>query len=140
MSAGPEGPDLAVATDTFSYADTPIIGKSKVTPQQLHHCARAAEPCPMGMPQRSEQVVRRSSKDKSTTSPGLISAEVFKGVLVRERKRADCSKQPFVLVLVSANDAASKVWAPAVEALTAAKRETDILGLVYAQFHPWDRV
>ena len=83
----------------------------------------------MGMPQRSEQVVRRSeSKDKSTTSPGLISAEVFKGVVLRERKRADRSKQPFVLVLVSANDAASKVWGPAVEALTAAKRETDILG------------
>jgi lipopolysaccharide/colanic/teichoic acid biosynthesis glycosyltransferase len=57
---------------------------------------------------------------------------VFRSVAIRERKRADRSNQPFVLVLVSANDRvgvnAFARWDAAIDALTAAKRDTDVLG------------
>jgi exopolysaccharide biosynthesis polyprenyl glycosylphosphotransferase len=58
----------------------------------------------------------------------VISEDLFRGVLVRERKRADRSNQPFVLLLLSAKDASPSLWAAAVEAATAVKRETDVVG------------
>ena len=66
------------------------------------------------------------------TGPPLIGEALFKGVLVRERKRADRSNQPLVLVLLaleggSGADAAS-IWRSVVDALAAARRETDIMG------------
>jgi lipopolysaccharide/colanic/teichoic acid biosynthesis glycosyltransferase len=75
---------------------------------------------------------QRRHQEEQSTRPHLLNAEVFKGVLVRERKRADRSNQPFVLLLVSANDRggpnSSSMWRAATEALTAAIRETDVLG------------
>jgi len=52
--------------------------------------------------------------------------------LIRERKRADRSGRPFVLLLLGVNDGrgsdSSSIWDTVIEALTAAKREMDILG------------
>jgi lipopolysaccharide/colanic/teichoic acid biosynthesis glycosyltransferase len=62
----------------------------------------------------------------------VIDAEVFKAVVLRERKRADRPNRTFGLLLVSAADSGSCIergtWRAATEALAAAKRETDVLG------------
>ena len=61
----------------------------------------------------------------------VVSEELFRGVLIRERKRADRSNQPFLLLLLSADDLGStspSIWPAAIEALKAAKRDTDVLG------------
>jgi lipopolysaccharide/colanic/teichoic acid biosynthesis glycosyltransferase len=67
-----------------------------------------------------------------SVSPYVISEEVFKGVAIRERRRTDRSNQPFVLLLVSANGDASEIpspiWGTVIDALAAAKRQSDILG------------
>ena len=64
--------------------------------------------------------------------PPVINEELFRGVLIRERKRADRSGRPFVLLLLGVNDGrgsdSSSIWDTVMEALTAAKREMDILG------------
>jgi exopolysaccharide biosynthesis polyprenyl glycosylphosphotransferase len=57
---------------------------------------------------------------------------LFRDALVRERKRADRLDHPFVLLLVEVASApapeAPAVWPTVIEALAAAKRETDLLG------------
>ena len=59
----------------------------------------------------------------------LLEERIFKGALIRERKRADRSNQPLGLLLVTLGDTASTDSAPAVvAALMAAKRDTDIAG------------
>jgi len=64
--------------------------------------------------------------------PHVLNEDLFKRVLIRERKRADRSNQPFVLLLVDMNDGlgadSSSIWETVIEALTAAKREMDVLG------------
>jgi lipopolysaccharide/colanic/teichoic acid biosynthesis glycosyltransferase len=60
-----------------------------------------------------------------------MNAEVFRTVLIRERKRADRSNQPFIVLLLSqgATDSlALATWDPAIEALATAKRDTDVIG------------
>jgi exopolysaccharide biosynthesis polyprenyl glycosylphosphotransferase len=58
--------------------------------------------------------------------------EVFRTVLVRERKRADRSNQPFLVLLLSqhmpAGLEAAAGWDSAIDALAAAKRDTDVMG------------
>jgi len=52
-------------------------------------------------------------------------------VLLRERKRADRSQQPLVLLIVTINDAQRDeraMWSSALDAATSATRETDIVG------------
>jgi lipopolysaccharide/colanic/teichoic acid biosynthesis glycosyltransferase len=61
----------------------------------------------------------------------LLSEELFRGALIRERKRADRSNQAMAVVLVElAKDhgAPGSGWRAIVDALGAAKRETDVLG------------
>ena len=62
----------------------------------------------------------------------VINDELFRDVLIRERKRADRFDQPLALLLVTGNTQlgsdSSSIWASAIEALAAATRETDILG------------
>ena len=62
----------------------------------------------------------------------IIAEDLFKDVLIRERKRADRSNESMVLVLVALKDRAGDdspaIWAPVVEALAAVARETDALG------------
>jgi lipopolysaccharide/colanic/teichoic acid biosynthesis glycosyltransferase len=63
--------------------------------------------------------------------PHVINEELFRTVLIRERKRADRSNQPLILLLVDVNDglgADSSIWETVIEALTAARREMDVLG------------
>jgi lipopolysaccharide/colanic/teichoic acid biosynthesis glycosyltransferase len=62
----------------------------------------------------------------------IIKEELFKSVLVREQLRADRSELPLlVLELFIADDGlenAASIWSEVIEALGAAKRETDVLG------------
>jgi len=63
--------------------------------------------------------------------PPVLDEELFRGALVRERRRADRSNQPFALMLLTVTaqaDARPSTWAAAIEALTIGKRETDVLG------------
>ena len=65
--------------------------------------------------------------------PHIMGAEMFRGVLVRERKRADRSAERFMVLLVDLSgvvDAAgsSIVQNAAIDAIALAKRETDVMG------------
>jgi exopolysaccharide biosynthesis polyprenyl glycosylphosphotransferase len=89
---------------------------------------------------RNENPKRSAKKRASRRAHGrwrgrplVIGEDLFRDVLIREQKRADRFDQPFVLVLVALKerrrkDAAS--WTPVIEALTAFKRDTDVLGWV----------
>jgi exopolysaccharide biosynthesis polyprenyl glycosylphosphotransferase len=75
---------------------------------------------------------RAPHRTNPAARPRVVEADVFKGVLFRERKRADRSNQPFVLLLVSAHDRAGAdsrtQWNAVIDALAAVRRETDVLG------------
>ncbi|HEY3044219.1 MAG TPA: sugar transferase [Vicinamibacterales bacterium] len=64
--------------------------------------------------------------------PLILSEELFRDVLRKERKRADRSNQSAVLLLVAANDGlganSPSTWALVTEVLTKVARETDVLG------------
>jgi lipopolysaccharide/colanic/teichoic acid biosynthesis glycosyltransferase len=64
--------------------------------------------------------------------PHVLNEVLFKRVLIRERKRSDRSNQSLVLLLLDMDDGpgadSSSLWETAIEALTAAKREMDVLG------------
>jgi lipopolysaccharide/colanic/teichoic acid biosynthesis glycosyltransferase len=71
------------------------------------------------------------SRGKWQGLPLVVEEGLFRDALIREQKRADRFDQPFVLVLVSPRagrscDAAT--WLAVIEALTVAKRDTDVLG------------
>jgi len=61
-----------------------------------------------------------------------VSEELFRGVLMKERKRADRLNQPFVLLIVALKERvdadATSIWVPVIEALATVTRETDVLG------------
>src|SRR3954469_17964401 len=71
-------------------------------------------------------------RDNQSGRARLVNEDLFRGVLVRERKRADRSNQALMLVLVTMKEDAglrsSTAWLKVVDALAAAKRETDVLG------------
>ncbi len=75
---------------------------------------------------------RRVSRGRQLRRPLIIGEELFRSVLIRERKRADRSNQTLVLLLVAVSDHlgadSPSMWAPAIDALTAVTRETDVLG------------
>jgi lipopolysaccharide/colanic/teichoic acid biosynthesis glycosyltransferase len=62
----------------------------------------------------------------------LIDEELFKGILVRERRRSDRSNQPFVLLLLGVNGGlgadSHEILDKAIGALAVATRGTDIAG------------
>jgi lipopolysaccharide/colanic/teichoic acid biosynthesis glycosyltransferase len=67
--------------------------------------------------------------------PHIMSAEIFRGVLIRERKRADRSAERFMLLLVdlsgvvtAAGAGSSVIRNAAIDAVALAKRETDVMG------------
>ncbi len=64
--------------------------------------------------------------------PRIVSEELFRGVLIKERKRADRLNQPFALLTVALTERAdansTSIWVPVVEALALVTRETDVLG------------
>jgi len=60
----------------------------------------------------------------------IINERLFRGALVRERRRADRCGQAFLLVLISIQESPSRsaVLFAALEALNSARRDTDIVG------------
>jgi lipopolysaccharide/colanic/teichoic acid biosynthesis glycosyltransferase len=64
--------------------------------------------------------------------PVIIGEELFAAALIKERKRAERSNQPLVLLLVDVDDRLGantpSIWAPVIAALAAVTRETDVLG------------
>jgi lipopolysaccharide/colanic/teichoic acid biosynthesis glycosyltransferase len=80
---------------------------------------------------------RPQGRDEGTSRPQIVGEELFKETLRRERKRADRSHQPLVLLLMTmdgqpAADSPAR-WAAAMAAVAAAKRETDVLGWFESQ-------
>jgi lipopolysaccharide/colanic/teichoic acid biosynthesis glycosyltransferase len=62
----------------------------------------------------------------------ILSEELFRDVVIKERRRADRSNQPLALLLVTVNDRtaakSAAIWLPVIEALTEVACETDVLG------------
>jgi len=69
-----------------------------------------------------------------TTRPRILSDELFRRALNRERKRADRTQDSIVLVLAEISTPlmadSSSIWDAAIGALAAATREADILGWI----------
>jgi lipopolysaccharide/colanic/teichoic acid biosynthesis glycosyltransferase len=86
--------------------------------------------------QRAEWTTRprgRRVEPPAARGSHCISELLFHDVLLRERKRADRSQLPLVLLIVTINnDGAqhhdSAMWGSALDAATSATRETDIVG------------
>jgi exopolysaccharide biosynthesis polyprenyl glycosylphosphotransferase len=67
--------------------------------------------------------------------PHVLTQELFRGLLIRERKRADRFEQPFALVWVEAAEglraqALASFWRDCLDALAAVRRDTDAIGWV----------
>jgi lipopolysaccharide/colanic/teichoic acid biosynthesis glycosyltransferase len=66
-----------------------------------------------------------------TQAPHVIHEQFFRTIVSRERRRADRTHQPFVLLLVSARAGGGEraaLWATVIEAVAAARSDTDVLG------------
>jgi exopolysaccharide biosynthesis polyprenyl glycosylphosphotransferase len=83
---------------------------------------------------RSEQLAAPLHDQQLRSSPAPIGEVLFRGVLVRERKRADRSNQPLVLALIALQDAShpesGSTWRAVIDALAATRRETDVIGWI----------
>jgi lipopolysaccharide/colanic/teichoic acid biosynthesis glycosyltransferase len=81
--------------------------------------------------QRS-QFRSRLTDTHTAQGPTLLSEDLFRGALIRERKRADRSNQPLALVVLGFDDCLPPepvlAWSGIIHALDAARGETDILG------------
>jgi lipopolysaccharide/colanic/teichoic acid biosynthesis glycosyltransferase len=75
---------------------------------------------------------RMCDREGRQARPHVMSEELFRGALTRERKRSDRSNRAFGLLLVGPNHglraASSSTWDAAIDALASAKRETDVAG------------
>jgi len=71
-------------------------------------------------------------RDDRTGDRTVINEDLFRSILIAERKRADRSNQPIGLLLIEAGDAASadsaSRWAAAIVAVAGAVRSVDVLG------------
>jgi exopolysaccharide biosynthesis polyprenyl glycosylphosphotransferase len=93
---------------------------SRVSPQADQESIRAAVP-------RYSHGVDQSSAQTET----ILSEDIFHSMLTLERRRAERSRKPFVLMLLDANlenGSAAGILNQAVDVLQAAKRETDLVG------------
>jgi lipopolysaccharide/colanic/teichoic acid biosynthesis glycosyltransferase len=80
---------------------------------------------------RSEARSGVRSRGKWQGLPLVVEEGLFRDAVTREQKRADRFEEPFLLVLVSLKAGRScdaETWLAVIEALTVAKRDTDILG------------
>jgi lipopolysaccharide/colanic/teichoic acid biosynthesis glycosyltransferase len=81
------------------------------------------------VPSRSN---RKPHRRHDSPRPLIISEQLFRGTLMKERKRADRLNQPLVLLIVSLKDRVDaqhpSIWVPVIEALATVTRETDVLG------------
>lgn len=60
----------------------------------------------------------------------VIGEDMFRGVLLRERKRADRSSESFAVMVLEMRDDGRPSWRHAIEALAAVKRDMDIVGWI----------
>jgi lipopolysaccharide/colanic/teichoic acid biosynthesis glycosyltransferase len=85
---------------------------------------------PASRPQLVElPVVRRRARPQSRAL--VLEDTLFRSALIRERKRADRTNQPFVVLLLALDEggrADASLQTSAVDALAAVKGETDVLG------------
>jgi exopolysaccharide biosynthesis polyprenyl glycosylphosphotransferase len=58
----------------------------------------------------------------------VIGEDMFRGVLIRERKRADRSNESFAVIVLEMPGDSRPSWWHAIEALAAVKRDMDIIG------------
>ena len=87
-------------------------------------------------PREQEPQRKASGPNYSRRSDGMEQEEVlvenvFHSMLTLERRRAERSRKPFVLMLLDANlenGAAEQILAQAVDIVVASKRETDLVG------------
>jgi lipopolysaccharide/colanic/teichoic acid biosynthesis glycosyltransferase len=83
-------------------------------------------------PAKRPRVLRSGTfgRDRPIGWHHLISQELFRDALARERKRADRFEEAFVLVLVSLDSQASRQsrWGRLFEALSKTKLDTDVIG------------
>ena len=81
------------------------------------------------VPSRSN---RKPHKRHDSPRPLIVSEQLFRGTLMKERKRADRLNQPLVLLIVALKDRVDaqypSIWVPVIEALATVTRETDVLG------------
>jgi lipopolysaccharide/colanic/teichoic acid biosynthesis glycosyltransferase len=97
---------------------TVLPSQSDIVPSRR---PRRAVPAPAKAPARAAR----------TSSPHVLSEELFKGCLIRHRNRVDRSNGPLVVMLVTLNHPvvdATLVWTPTIETVAGAMRETDVLG------------
>jgi exopolysaccharide biosynthesis polyprenyl glycosylphosphotransferase len=84
------------------------------------------------LPARRPRVLRAGTfgRDRPISWRHLISEELFRDALVRERKRADRFEEAFVLVLVSLDSRAERQsrWGRLFEALSKTKVDSDVIG------------
>jgi len=78
------------------------------------------------------QVTVRRARPATLSHPHVISQELFRGSLVRHQHGVDRTNRPLVVVLVSwpahGGAEASTIWTPAIDAIAAATRDSDIIG------------
>jgi lipopolysaccharide/colanic/teichoic acid biosynthesis glycosyltransferase len=79
---------------------------------------------------RSDTGAASSRQAEARVRQRVMNDDVFRSVLVRERKRADRSNHSLIVLLVTLNErlVESSGWTEAIDALTTIKRETDVLG------------
>src|SRR5438874_6961680 len=73
----------------------------------------------------------RRKRAAAQRRPRILTAELFQSLLLNERKRADRSGQPSVVLRLAVQHAGASspsTWAPAIEAIGAVTRDTDVLG------------
>jgi exopolysaccharide biosynthesis polyprenyl glycosylphosphotransferase len=84
------------------------------------------------VPQMRLDNVATLPRQQVRTGPPVIGESLFRSVLVRERKRADRSNQPFALVVVATEAVvhgnSGPMWRTVIDSLSAVKRETDAVG------------
>ena len=112
--------------------ETLPVSSPRVTPLPVAARARVARERQAHATQRPRTRSAARSCVRQRVASHVINEELFKGVLIRERRRSDRSNQAFLLLLLSAHEstgtAADRAWGFAAAALAAAKRDTDILG------------
>jgi exopolysaccharide biosynthesis polyprenyl glycosylphosphotransferase len=80
---------------------------------------------------QSDGLGKASRDAMSRPAPTLLESDLFRGVLMRELRRADRSNLSVALLLVELAAPIgewAETWRPVIEALSAAKRDIDVLG------------
>ena len=81
---------------------------------------------------KAATIVRERPRSETERSAGrqplhVMGEDIFRSVLIRERKRSDRSNRPFVLLVLDM-PADGRWWRHAIEALAVVRRGTDIVG------------